>query len=347
MPFGEILGQDRAVSCLRRAWVGGRLSQAYCFTGPVGVGKRVAALALAQAVNCLAPMGVAAASAAADACGRCASCRKIAAGSHPDVAEVRPEGKTAITIDQVREVVARASLRAYEGRTKVWILDPADGMQEPAANAILKTLEEPPGESLLILVTATPSALLATIRSRCLEVRFDPLGEGCLQEILTRHGRTPEAAAAAAALAGGSAARALALDVAEARASRDRLLQQVWGALESLPAALDCAEALAKDREALAQALEVLAGISRDVAVIKVGGAEAPLIHHDRRAELAALAGRHATGTILKIYEAQVDAQRVLAKNANPRFTAERMLLRMRDAVHGGQEDAHGRRSAH
>ncbi len=342
MLFAEIFGQDRAVSCLRRAWVGGRLPQAYCFTGPVGVGKRMAALALAQAVNCLTPTGVPAAPDKADACGRCVSCRKIAAGSHPDVTEVRPEGKAVITIDQIREVVARASLRAYEGRTKVWILDPADAMQEPAANAILKTLEEPPGESLLILVTATPSALLATIRSRCLEVRFGPLGEGWLRAILTRHGRSPEAAA----LAGGSAARALGLDLEKARADRDGLLQQVWGALESLPAVLDCAEVLAKDREALAQALEVLAGVSRDVALINVGGAEAPLLHQDRRMELAALAARHATGAILEIYGAQVDAQRALARNANPRFTAERMLLRMRRAVRGGQEDTHGQRSA-
>ena len=108
MPFAEILGQDRAVSFLRSAWRTGRLSQAYCFAGPAGVGKRTTALALAQAINCLAPGG--AASEMADACGQCVACRKITAGNHPDVSELRPEEKTVITIDQIREMAARMSM---------------------------------------------------------------------------------------------------------------------------------------------------------------------------------------------------------------------------------------------
>ncbi|MBI2002174.1 MAG: DNA polymerase III subunit delta' [candidate division NC10 bacterium] len=332
MPLAEILGQDRAVAFLRSAWRTGRLSQAYCFAGPAGVGKRTAALALAQAINCLAA-GNAASQATADACGRCAACRKIAAGNHPDVIEVRPEEKTVITIDQIREVAARASLRAYEGRAKVWILDPADQMQEPAANAFLKTLEEPAGVSLFILVTATPSALLPTILSRCQEVRFDLLGEGHLRDLLARHGRPPEAAA----LAGGSAARALALDVAEAHARRDRIVQEVWDALGSLPAVLERADDLGSDRPAFEAALEILAGYTRDMIVAKIAGGAVPLVHGDREADVARLAARYPVGAILNVFEAQVEAQRALARRANPRFTAERMLLRMRDAVGRGQ----------
>ena len=341
MPFAEILGQDRAVAFLRSAWRTGRLSQAYCFAGPAGVGKRTAALALAQAINCLAAGG-AASEATADACGRCAACRKIAAGNHPDVTEVRPEEKTVITIDQIREVAARASLRAYEGRAKVWILDPADQMQEPAANAFLKTLEEPAGVSLFVLVTATPSALLPTILSRCQEVRFDPLGEGHLREILARHGRTPEEAAAAADLAGGSAARALALDVAETRARRDRVVQEVWDVLGSLPAILERAEDLAGDRARFEAALEILASYTRDMVVTKIAGGAVPLVHGDRGADVARLAARYPVGAILNVFEAQVEAQRALARRANPRFTAERMLLRMRDVIGRGQEGGRG-----
>lgn len=341
MPFAEILGQDRAVSLLRRALSQGRLAQAYCFAGPPGVGKRTTARALAQAVNCLS-----ATPAAGDACGTCIACRKIAAGLHPDVTEVRPEEKTVITIDQIREVGARASLRAYEARTQVWVLDPADLMQEPAANAILKTLEEPAGASLFVLVTTAPSALLPTILSRCQAVRFDPLGERHLQEILTRHGRPPEEAAAAAALAGGSAARALALDVGEARAARDQIVEEVWGALGSLSAVLERAEGLARDRGRLDGALEILAGFTRDLAVAKVGGGAAPLLHADRRAEVEARAAACSPGALLEIYEAQVEAQRALARNANPRLAAERMLLRMRDALGEGKEGVHGSRGS-
>lgn len=345
MPFADILGQDRALSRLRLAFSEGRLSQAYCFFGPPGVGKRATALALAQAVNCLAE-AARAPGAAADACGSCAACRKVAASLHPDVTEVRPESKTVITIDQVREVTARAALRAYEGRTKVFILDPAELMQEPAANAILKTLEEPAGASLFILITAAPGALLPTILSRCQWVRFDPLSEGSLRGILARHGRTPEAAAAAAALAGGSAERALALDVEEARATRDRIVQEVWGGLGSLPSVLERAEELARDRVRLEAALEILASFTRDLAVAKVGGATAALVHIDRRAEAARLAGACSMGAILAIHEAQVEALRSLAKNANPRFTVERMLLRMRQATGERQEGGHASRGA-
>ena len=345
MSFADILGQDRALARLRRALSDGRLSQAYCFFGPPGVGKRATALALAQAVNCLA-RGARAPGAAADGCGTCVACRKVAAGLHPDVTEVRPEGKTVITIDQIREVTARAALRPYEGRTKVFILDPAELMQEPAANAILKTLEEPAGASLFILVTAAPSALLPTISSRCQGVRFDPLGERPLRDILMRHGRTSEAAAAAAALAGGSAERALALDVEEARATRDRIVQAVWGGLGSLVSVLEQAEDLARDRARLESELEILTSVTRDLAVAKVGGAMAAPVQTDRRTEAERLAAGCSMGAILAIHDAQEEALRALAKNANPRFTVERMLLRMRRAIGEGQEGGHASRGA-
>lgn len=337
MPFREIRGQERAVAQLRRAWAVARLSQAYCFAGPPGVGKRTTALALAQAVNCLAPLAGGEAEGPGDACGVCVPCRKIARGEHPDVTLVQPEEKTVITIDQIRELRVRAGLRAYEGKAKMWIVDPADLMQEPAANAFLKTLEEPSGVSLFVLVTATPSALLPTIRSRCQGVRFDPLGEEPLREILLGHGRTPEQAAAAAALAGGSAERALALDVAGERALRDRIVSETWGALGSLPGILAQAERLAGDRAGFEAALEALAGVSRDVAVAKVGGGAVALLPPDRRAAAEQLATAHSMAAILTIYAAQVEAQRALARYANPRLTAERMLFRMRQAIGRGQ----------
>jgi DNA polymerase-3 subunit delta' len=323
MPFAELLGQERAVARLRQSWRTGRLPQAYCFAGPSGVGKRATALALAQAVNCEAPG--ASGTEADDACGACVSCRKIRGALHPDVVEVRPEGKTVITIDQVREVTGRATLRPYEGRRPVWILDPADRMQEPAANALLKTLEEPAGASLFVLVTAAPSALLPTILSRCQVVRFDPLGEAHLREILVRHGRTPEDAAAAAAQACGSAEHALSLDVAEAGTARDRLVAEVWAALDSPVAILERAERLAKDRAGLEGALAILAGFTRDLAVAKVGGDSA-----------AHLAAGTSLAAILDVFAAQVEAQRALARHANPRLTAERMLLHMRQALQRG-----------
>lgn len=329
MPFRDICGQDRPVRLLRRAWASGRLAQAYCFTGPAGVGKRSTAVALAQAVTCLSPVTAAPGGEPLDACGVCRACTRIAAGQHPDVALITPEEKTVITIDQIRRLSERAALRAYEGPVKVWILDPAHEMQEPAANAFLKTLEEPPAGSLFILVTTARSALLPTIRSRCQEVRFTALAEEHLRTILERHGRS----AGIAAMAGGSAERALAPDASERCAARARLVEEVWSALDSLPALLDQAERLAKDRETLEDALEALLVFTRDAAVAGMGPSAPPLLPAERRAEVARVTGEAPLAAVLQVHAAQRDAQQALAWHAQPRFAAERMLLRMRQAI--------------
>ena len=333
MPFRAIVGQDRPIALLRRAWAGGRLAQAYCFTGPPSVGKRATAVGLAQAVNCLSPVPRDAGPQAPDACGTCRACTRIAAGQHPDVTLVAPDEKTVITVDQIRALAVRASLRAYEGAVKVWILDPAHEMQEPAANAFLKTLEEPGAGTLFVLVTTAFSALLPTIRSRCQEVRFTALGEEHVRAILERHGRSVEEAAAAAAMAGGSAERALALDPSQVSAARVRLVEEVWGSLRSLAALLDEAERLAKDRAALESALDVLLGFTRDAAVARVASLDAPLLTAERRAAVERMAGDAPLAALLRVHAAQREARQALAWRAQPRFAAERMLLKMREAI--------------
>src|SRR5512136_168368 len=193
MPFSEIIGQDRAVDALRAALRRGGLHHAYLFAGPEGVGKGMAARLLAQAANCERDDG--------DACGACPPCRKIARGVHPDVLIVERErdmaragrwepkgGRTPsrdIVVDQVRELVdRRLSLRRFEGRRRVVVVDPADAMNPQAQNAILKTLEEPPPDTTLVLVASGADALLPTVRSRCLRLAFSPLPEAMLVERL-------------------------------------------------------------------------------------------------------------------------------------------------------------------
>ncbi|HTU02607.1 MAG TPA: DNA polymerase III subunit delta' [Candidatus Sulfotelmatobacter sp.] len=333
MPFREIRGQARAVAQLRQAWAGGRLAQAYCFIGPAGVGRRRTALALAQAVNCLAPT---AGDEGPDACGECRACRRIAAGRHPDVALVGPEDKSVITIDQIRAVSAGAALKPHEAARKVWILDPADAMQEPAANAFLKTLEEPAGASLFVLLVTLPDSLLPTVRSRCQEVRFGLLPEADLAALLLAAGRTPAEAEAAAALAGGSAERALALEPGEYQELEGRVVGEVWEALGSLLPTLEQAERLAKDRAGLEAALAILLNFTRDLAVAKVGGEARRLLRSARRAAAEQHAAGLSMAAILQVHAAQAEAERALARNANPRLTAERMLLRMRAAIGQG-----------
>ena len=333
MPFREIIGQDRAVARLRRAWESGRLAQGYCFAGPPGVGKRTAALALAQAVNCLSPVREGTQGVGPDACGACRACVRIAAGRHPDVAFVTIEDKTVITIEQIRDMVARTGLRAYEGFVKVWIVDPADRMSEEAANAFLKTLEEPTSDLLFILVTTAFPALLPTIRSRCQEVRFASLDESHLRTILERQGWSAEDAASAAVAARGSAERALDPTLAGRCAAQAKIVAEVWTALASVPAILEHAERLGKDKATFERALESLLAFTHAAAVARVEEAHLPLLSADRREEVERILGGVGLSGILRAYEAQRQAQRALAWHAQPRLAAERMLLAMREAV--------------
>jgi DNA polymerase III subunit delta' len=158
--------QTAAVAQLRLAWTANRLPHALLLQGAEGVGKRSFAMWLACAVLCESSMG-----AALDCCGHCASCALIKAGSHPDLWWVAPEeDKLQISIDQVRAATERLGKTSYRQGYKVAVVEPAHQMTPSAANSLLKTLEEPSRDSLLILLTARASALLPTVRSRCQKV---------------------------------------------------------------------------------------------------------------------------------------------------------------------------------
>ena len=169
MPFSEVIGQEPALKILRHSLKEERTVHAYLFAGPEGVGKKLVARLLAQAVNC--------GKNNFDACGRCSSCRRIKNFSHPDVVWVRPGGLSyRIRIDAIRDLRYRISLKAYHpGQRKVFVLTEADRITAEAANALLKTLEEPPADSLLILLTSHLSSLLPTTISRCQIIRFSHL----------------------------------------------------------------------------------------------------------------------------------------------------------------------------
>jgi DNA polymerase-3 subunit delta' len=342
MPFSEVIAQDRAVGALRAALRRGALHHAYLFGGPPGTGTARAARVLAQAANCEGGAG-GPAGFREEPCGSCRPCRKIEADIHPDVlwlAEERAMAKAGrwepksgrspskdIVVDQVRDLVDhRLSMKRFEGRRRFVVIDPADAMNPQAQNALLKTLEEPPIETTLVLVAGNPDALLPTIRSRCLRISFGPIPDRLVLERLEAEGRSPAEARLAAALAGGSLGRALALDPAEL----DALRQAVCAA-----AALDPDDALGwlafarahgGDRSQAAEVCELLAVWLRDVLAAQAGGGSPALL--DLAEETARAAAALTPAEVIRRREELAWTALALRQNASPVLALERLFIR-------------------
>lgn len=221
MAWENVRGQAAALATFRTAAARGRLGQAYLFAGPDGVGKRLFARELAKALLCERPPAPLA------ACDGCPACAQVEAGTHPDVFTVStPEGKHELPIDEVRTFCAQMAMKPTRGARKFGIVVDADDFNEASANAFLKTLEEPPPGSLLLLLATGTDGQLPTILSRCQIVRFAPLRPDDLRAILAAHGVADKAQLdRLVRLGGGSAARALALNDAGFWAVRQRLVE--------------------------------------------------------------------------------------------------------------------------
>jgi len=225
MSWQSIVGHDRLVKIFANAFARGRLGHAYCFLGEAGVGKHTFARQLAKTVLCEKP------GAAFDSCDNCSSCHLIDAGTHPDLFMVaRPPDKQEFPIDVIKEqLLPNLALKPARGMRKVAILDDADDLNEEAANCFLKTLEEPPPGSLLILVGGTNvEGQLPTIVSRCQVIQFNPMAPADVRRVLALHEVTdPVRQERLVQLAGGSPGRALALDDDEIWAFRSHLLEML------------------------------------------------------------------------------------------------------------------------
>ncbi|HEV8253826.1 MAG TPA: DNA polymerase III subunit delta' [Vicinamibacteria bacterium] len=282
MAFAEVLGHDRAKAVLAAALRQRRLPHALLLAGPEGVGKKRLAIEAARALLCEAD--------GEDACGRCATCSRIARGIHPDAFLVQPETPT-IRIEQVRDVVREVAGRPFEARARAFIIDEAHLMTDQAANALLKGLEEPPPTSHLLLVTHSPQALLSTIRSRCQLLRLTALPSRLLEDELQRRwGFSADEARLRAAFSAGSVGRALAFDPAAYRTLRQELL----AILEAAGRAgaiqwLEAGERLGEVDDPVF-ALTALRSLLRDVVALRSGTPAAALLNTDLAARLDPLA---------------------------------------------------------
>lgn len=333
MPFREISGHRQVLDRAARAAARGSLPQSLIFAGPPGVGKRTAARALAQILNCLSPLGD-----PPDACGDCASCRRIARGVHADVLLLEPGDTGSIKIDAVREAIDRAAYRPFEGRRRVVIVDVADALIPDAQNALLKTLEEPPPASVFVLVTSRPDALLITVRSRCQRLRFGRLAPAEVAAVLVeRHGYALSDAHAAAAMADGSVGAALEGGTDEFTAARDAAVALLEGAARSSDPRrrLDGAKGLLRggktpaDRQELARRLQAVSSILRDIGVLVSRADERSIANADLRALLDGLRRSFDRGRVLQAFAAVDRAIAALDRNASPKIVADWVALQL------------------
>ena len=335
--FSNVIGHRRLLALLSRAIARDTLPPALLLAGPAGVGKRRVAMAIARALNCLEPRATS--EFERDACGKCASCRRIERGMHPDVIVIEPGDTGSIKIEGVRDVIDRAGYRPFEGRRRVVIIDEADALVIPAQNALLKTLEEMPAASIFLLVSSIPDALLPTVLSRCPRLRFGPLSPPEVAQALVRDHKYSEAdARAAAADADGSSGRALAGAAAaltEARADARRLLErsartdEPTRRLEVTRDLSGTKGTTAADRDQMAASLRALASLLRDLGIVATQADRRTLANADLEPFLEKLSGAFDHKRSVRAFAAVDEALEALKRNASPKVVADWLVLQL------------------
>ncbi|HXX53365.1 MAG TPA: AAA family ATPase [Thermodesulfovibrionales bacterium] len=348
MALKDVIGQERALSIIFGTLRNSRVPSAYLFAGESGIGKKFAAINLAKSVNCLrgavdyqplfgsSEKGSETLSGIeefggrpVDCCDACASCRKIDSLAHPDLLVIAPE-KGEIRVDEIRRVGGALSLKPYEGRRKIVIIDDAHAMNQSAANAFLKTLEEPPEESLLVLVTPHPDKLPETIRSRCSQITFSPLSsdmcEKVIREVHGKHGKRPEVISGLPTmvkLCMGRPGLAFSSDRLKERDRCITLLERMAGGEGEMWV----------DREEMEQWLDMTCVLLRDMALARItqestgGHAHSPrsseeaLLNLDVQDFIWGIAAQNALRDIVEVYEKLIALKGVLSFNLNRAVT--------------------------
>jgi len=338
MTLAAVFGQQRAVDALRSALKTSAIHHAYVFGGPEGVGKELCAIGFAQGLLCREKPS--------EGCGECSTCTRILRRSHPDVTWILPQEEMIarglasrsefsntpsrdIRVDQIRMLQERLALRPLEGSRKIAIIASADQMNAQAQNAFLKTLEEPPPGSVLILIASSPERLLATIRSRCSKVNFGPLPADFISRRLQAELELdPQTGQLAALMAEGSLSRALELDM-DALSRRREIITLFEAALRQQPMALlQFAETFGASREVAQEVIAVLRVWLRDLVAVQSGSA------HLRYADLREMADQSSAKQPNAELHRRWDllaraAEAICERNGSPRLQLERMLIEM------------------
>lgn len=340
--FSNLIGNHRAKVTLRHLLTERRVPNAFLFAGPEGVGKKRFAIELAKAFVCVSPEKP-------DNCG-CAACQRaevfiipkaekrddfkqIFFSGHADVAMAVPFNRN-ILVDAIRDLEREAHFLPYEGRARFFIVDDADKMTEEASNALLRTLEEPPTTSHVILVSSRPDSLLTTIRSRCQILRFAPVEAILIEQFLIlEKGLPANDAKLAARLSAGSVGRALSLNLEKYREGREKMLRLLENLILRLDRAsiLAVAESLndAANKDHFEENLTILASIIHDIWTIRLGSGASDAVNSDVGERLERLASRSDSRTLSDWMDEIEVLRDGLAVNLNRKIASDALFMQM------------------
>jgi DNA polymerase-3 subunit delta' len=321
----HIYGQDWAVDYLQKSLRNHRARHAYLITGAQSIGKNRLAHAFAQTLQCEHD------DEAARPCGECRSCKRFATGNHPDMLYAERDERTgALKIDAIRDLMKLLALKPFASRYRIAILDNFDAAQDRAQDALLKTLEEPPSQAILILTAQTPRSLLKTITSRCQILPLRPAPLAIVYDVLLAQGIVDDQAALLAQLSGGRIGWALNAahdpDILTQRQQSLELLQQAI--IGNRAARFAIAETLGKlDKLSVRYVLEIWQAYWRDI-LLRTQNSAIPLMNIDHEADIVALAQQVSSqGALAALRATRAMLTDTLYTNANVRLAVEVMLL--------------------
>ncbi|MDD4956440.1 MAG: DNA polymerase III subunit [Candidatus Omnitrophica bacterium] len=317
LSFADIKGQTNAIKYLTRCLAAGRVSSSYLFTGPDGVGRSSCARAFIRAIMCPGKPEE------ARACDVCPTCRRVEALEHPDVLWIKPEKGKAIKIEEVRQAREKLNLKPFEAVSSVCVIEDAHLLTVSAANALLKILEEPPGGSMLILITDKKELLPRTVVSRCSEVRFFSLPIPVAKEVISSKldGTGESELSFLAGFSQGSPGKALEI----ARTGVVARREDVMRLLKDIAAGENvwCMNWDVEDKLQMAEDIELVLMLVRDTALV-VSGAESRMTDTALSAgELMSMFGKSSPDKLYALMARLVNVRRALMGNANPKIAAQ------------------------